>query len=250
MKLYVISLPDADERRERASTQLADAGLSFEFFDALRGEQALESGYFDRCDEEEWLLNTGHPMCLGEVGCFASHRSVWQKCVDLGEPVMIMEDDFKLLPDFAGAVRQVAENIEEYGFIRLQTETRARKHRVGARGDFTLWRYTRVPHSCMCNTMTPEVAQSLVDQTREIYEPVDVFIKKFWAHGHTIYGLTPYTVTESRLSQDTCILHREKVPKGFARSTRRFLRKCGWEVNRIRAARRMTHSDAPGIASS
>ena len=237
MKIFVISLPDAAERRERASRQLGELGLDFEFFDAMRGEQVLADEYFEHCDEEEWLLNTGHEMSLGEVGCFASHRSMWQKCVDLGEPLMIMEDDFQLLPGFAGAVQQVAENISECGFIRLQSETRAKKQSVATLGEYELWRYTKVPHSCMCNSMTPEVAQSLIEQTRAIYEPVDVFIKKFWEHGQPIYGITPYTVTESTLSQQTYIHHREKVPKGIRRSTQRFLRKCGWEVKRIRAAR-------------
>jgi glycosyl transferase family 25 len=226
LKIFVISLPDAAERRERAARQLGELGLASE-------------GYFEHCDEEEWLLNTGHPMSLGEVGCFASHRSMWQKCVDLGEPIMIMEDDFMLLPGFAGAVDKVAENISECGFIRLQTETRARKQRVAARGDYTLWRYTKVPHSCMCNSMTPEVAQNLVEQTKAIYEPVDVFIKKFWEHGQPIYGLTPYAATESNLSKQTYILHREKVRKGIRRSTKRFLRKCGWELKRIRASRQI-----------
>ena len=239
MKIFVISLPDAVERRERVARQLGELGLAFEFFDAMRGEQVIAERYFERCDEEEWLLNTGHPMSLGEVGCFASHRSMWQKCIELDEPLMIMEDDFQLLPGFAGAVEKVAENISDCGFIRLQTETRARKQRVAVLGDYTLWRYTKVPHSCMCNSMTPAVARNLVEQTRAIYEPVDVFIKKFWVHGQPIYGLTPYSVTESTLSQQTYILHREKVPKGLGRSTRRFLRKCGWEVKRIRAARRM-----------
>ena len=239
LKIFVISLPDAVERRERAARQLGELGFAFELFDALRGEQVIADSYFERCDEEEWLLNTGHLMSLGEVGCFASHRSLWQRCIELGEPLMTMEDDFQLLPGFAGAVEKVAENISEYGFIRLQTETRARKQRVATKGEYTLWRYTKVPHSTMCNSVTPEVAQNLVEQTRAIYEPVDVFIKKFWEHGQPIYGLTPYTVTESALSQQPYILHREKVPKGFGRSTRRFLRKCSWEVKRIRAARRM-----------
>jgi glycosyl transferase family 25 len=239
LKIFVISLPDAVERRERAAEQLGELGLSFEFFDAMRGEQVMSEGYFERCDEEEWLLNTGHPMSPGEVGCFASHRSMWQKCVELGEPLMIMEDDFQLLPGFAGAVEQVSEIISDCGFIRLQSETRAKKQRVAAKGDFTLWRYTKVPHSTMCYSVTPEVAQRLVEQTRAIYDPVDVFFKKFWVHGQPIYCLTPYAVTESTLSQQTYIHHREKVPKGLGRSTRRFLRKCGWEVKRIRAARQM-----------
>lgn len=31
----------------------------------------------------------------GVVGCFYSHYSLWQKCVELGEPIMIFEDDVK-----------------------------------------------------------------------------------------------------------------------------------------------------------
>ena len=31
----------------------------------------------------------------GVIGCFYSHYSLWRKCVDLGEPIMIFEDDVK-----------------------------------------------------------------------------------------------------------------------------------------------------------
>jgi GR25 family glycosyltransferase involved in LPS biosynthesis len=31
----------------------------------------------------------------GVVGCFYSHYALWQKCMDLGEPIMIFEDDVK-----------------------------------------------------------------------------------------------------------------------------------------------------------
>lgn len=250
MKLYVISLPEAAERRERAARQLAEAGLRFEFFDALRGEQAMAEGHFERCDNAEWLLNTGREVTPAEIGCFASHRSVWQKCVELGEPVMIMEDDFQLLPGFAGAVQKVARRIEEFGFIRLQDETRARRERVRDYGDYTLWRYTKVPHSAMCNGMTPEVARRFVEMTRVACEPVDVFIKKFWVHGQPIYGLTPYTVTESRLSEKTFIPHRVKARKSPKVATTRFLRKCSWEVQRIRAGRQNQKEEKPGSLSA
>ena len=237
MKLYVISLPDAGERRERAAIQLADAGMTFEFFDALCGEQAMAEGHFDRCDVDDWLLNTGRDVTPAEIGCFASHRSMWQKCVELGEPIMVMEDDFQLLPGFADAVTQVAGLIEDFGFIRLQDEKRARKERVAARGAYTVWRYTKAPHSCMCNAITPSVAEQFVEMTRVVREPVDVFVKKFWQHGQPIYGLTPYTVTESSLSPKSCIPDRDKAHKNLKVRSTRFLRKCGWEVQRIRASR-------------
>jgi len=246
MKLYVISLPDAEERRERAAIQLADAGIDFEFFDALRGEQALGQGHFERCDDDEWLLNTGREVTPAEIGCFASHRSMWQKCVELGRPIMIMEDDFQLMPGFVGAVKQVAGLIGDLGFIRLQNETRARKERVAERGAYTVWRYTKVPHSCMCNAITPSVAVRFLEMSRVACEPVDVFVKKFWEHGQPIYGLTPYTVTESCLSPKSCIPDRDKAHKTLMVRSTRFLRKCSWEVQRIRASRENAKTETPG----
>ena len=250
MKLYVISLPDAEERREQATVQLADAGIPFEFFDAVCGEQAMAERYFERCDDDEWLLNTGREVTLAEIGCFASHRSMWQKCVELDEPIMIMEDDFQLLPDFADVVNQVARNIDEFGFIRLQDEMRARRERVAKQGQFTLWRYTKAPHLTMCNAITPEVAQRFVEMTRVAYEPVDVFLKKFWEHGQPVYGLTPYTVTESRLSRKSCIPDRDKARKCLRVRSTRFLRKCSWEVHRYLASREQAKQETPGSVSA
>jgi hypothetical protein len=36
----------------------------------------------------------------GVIGCFYSHYALWQKCVDLNEPIMIFEDDVKLYREY------------------------------------------------------------------------------------------------------------------------------------------------------
>lgn len=36
----------------------------------------------------------------GVIGCFYSHYSLWQKCVELQEPIMIFEDDVKFYRDW------------------------------------------------------------------------------------------------------------------------------------------------------
>ena len=78
MKIVVISLPQAQQRRDRFQSRAADLGLEFDFFDAvqvlsLNGEQP--------------------PMTLGEMGCFLSHRRVWQDAAISTEPTVIFEDD-------------------------------------------------------------------------------------------------------------------------------------------------------------
>jgi GR25 family glycosyltransferase involved in LPS biosynthesis len=47
---------------------------------------------------ERQLIGENHIGKLsrpGVVGCFYSHYSLWEKCVQLGEPIMIFEDDVK-----------------------------------------------------------------------------------------------------------------------------------------------------------
>jgi glycosyl transferase family 25 len=232
--IFVISLDDATERRQSASRQLDALGLSFEFFDAVRGDEALSGGYVDDSIDYDWILNCGRTPTRGELGCYSSHRALWKKCVELGRPILIMEDDFKLLEDFPAAVEQVEQQIGRYGYLRLQTETRAKHVRVGDAGHFDVRRYTYAPHSLMCYGITPAVAARWVELTSTAREPVDIFVKKFWHHGQPLYGLYPYTVTESALSVATSIRgRREKPRKDFATAARRFMTKVGWAFGRV-----------------
>ena len=233
--IFVISLDDACERRQSASRQLDALGIPFEFFDAVRGDEALSEGHLEDSIDYEWILNCGRPPTKGELGCYASHRALWQRCVELGRPILIMEDDFKLLDDFRGAVGGVSREIDRYGYLRLQTETRARHVHTADADGFEVRRYTYPPHSLMCYAVTPRVAARWVELTRTAREPVDIFVKKFWHHGQPLYGLYPATVTESALSVATSIRgRREKPRKDMKTAIRRFLTKVHWQVDRLK----------------
>jgi hypothetical protein len=93
MPVFVISLCDAAERRKRALEQLDAAGIEFRFFDAVTPREVRESGEFRYIDEEAFLVNTGRHCVPAEIACFASHRRLWQHCVDLDMPIAILEDD-------------------------------------------------------------------------------------------------------------------------------------------------------------
>ena len=45
----------------------------------------------------EWLDKVKMP---GVIGCFYSHLTLWRKCLDLDEPIMIFEDDIKLYRNY------------------------------------------------------------------------------------------------------------------------------------------------------
>ena len=233
MKVFVISLAEADARRRHARGQLRQCGVSFEFFDAIRGDVAIAGRYFNAVDEAEFILNTGRRVSTNEIGCFASHRQLWRLSVGLGEPIVIMEDDFRLLPSFAAALRIADELIGDVGFLRLQTTLRSRESHVTTIGDFELKRFTKPPHGTMCYCVSPRVASRFVELTRSMDAPVDVFTKKYWENGQPMYALTPFTVTESEHAECTCITGRKKTQKKTTVACRRLGRKVRWHVARL-----------------
>lgn len=233
MRLFVINLPEHQDRRLSSEQKLRSLGLSFEFFDATSGETAFRDGVFSAYDDDEFLLNTGREVAMGEIGCFASHRALWSMCCRLNEPIMIMEDDFDLLDGFIDAVRSAEELTAELGFLRLQTDLSARMHPVLSSRRFIVSRFTKAPHSTMCYSISPIVARRFIEASRKFDAPVDVFIRKFWEHRQPLYALKPYTVAPSVMSVDTTIRGRGKNRKKFKIAVRRFLRKGRWHWQRL-----------------
>ena len=234
MRIYVINMREAVERREAARRKLAEAGLAFEFFDAISGEEAIAHRLFDGFAENEFLLNTGRRAVAGEIGCFASHRALWARSAALGEPLMIMEDDFDLMDSFPAAVGVAKTVIRDVGYLRLQFSSNARRRELARYGNFRLSVYTKAPHCTMCYCISPEVARQFVGNTNVMDAPVDVFIKKYWEHGRPLYALTPYPVAASILSTETTVAGREKAHKPLKLAVQRLLRKCGWHLRRSR----------------
>lgn len=226
--IVVISLPAATERRRTVACQLDAAGLTHRVVDAVRGDDAVSRRLIESCDVHRWLVHTGRLPTVGEIGCFASHRLAWQECLLVGRPVLVMEDDFWLLPGFARSIDWVASIASDCGFIRRQSETRARKRLVAVHWEFRLWRYVKAPDSMMCYVIAPRVAKVFLEHTIHICDSVDVFVKRYWHHGQLLYGMTPHTVTESALSSISHIERRTTAKRSFQLCFARLLTKVVW----------------------
>lgn len=232
MDCYVISLPDAGERRSRSEQRLNNAGINFCFFDAYKPRNGYED-FFKSYNEREFQINTGRKVTKGEIGCYASHKALWELCVKRNKPIMIMEDDFFLTDDFSDAYKAAADSVNSYGFIRLQNERRGKSKLVKKIDKFDLVYYTKMPHSLMCYAIAPNIAKKLLVFSKVIDAPVDVMIKKIWVHKQRLYGLSPYTVHDSELSADTTISGRVKHKKSLDIQILRLFRKSIWFIRRL-----------------
>ena len=232
MDIFVISLLSATARRAHAKGQLNNLGLTFSFFDALSPKDGADS-YFKSIDKTDFMVNTGRELTAGEIGCYASHLALWRKCVELQRPIMIMEDDFMLADHFPSAVSATRQLIGDLGYIRLQNERRAKRKRVQSIGDYTVYYYTKMPHSAMCYAITPKVAAAFIEQAKCLNAPIDVMVKKIWQHRQRLYGLSPYPVDDSPHSPLTSITGRTRHRKPLAISATRFCRKISDAFRRV-----------------
>ncbi|MGB5247083.1 MAG: glycosyltransferase family 25 protein [Woeseia sp.] len=231
LPIHMISLAKDTVRRAEACAQLNKQNITFDIFDALNGERG--AALFDSLDDYAFILHTGRRYTQGEIGCFASHKALWQRCVDANRALLVMEDDFLLTPAFSAAVEAAETLIDELGLVRLQDERRGAAQAVMPFGQFQLERYTKTPHCTLCYAISPKIARRLLDLHRVFRAPVDVVMKHVWQFNNPMYCLTPYTVSSSDLSYDSVISGREKCPKTLLTRLRRSWLKTTWQWHRL-----------------
>jgi glycosyl transferase family 25 len=232
MKVLVINLPRSTGRKTHAQSEFAGLDVDFEFFPAIDGQQGAES--FDAFDQRQYLINTGRHASPGEIGCYASHRALWQRCIDLNEPILVMEDDFKLEDNFVAALHSADALISDYGFIRLDVQTRSAETKIRDVGALTLYYYTKMEQCAVAYAINPRVAAALVAGSRVLNAPVDGFMTRPLEHGQSLFGLRPYAVNKN-VSIDAGTIHgRDKAARGFGLKAVRLLTKTGWMISRAR----------------
>lgn len=205
--MHVISLPFSEARRAAIRSKLELAGAPVSFLEGIEGCRGTL--HFERVDREAFRINTGRAPSDGEIGCYASHLSLWQRCVREGAPLVVLEDDATFSPKaFAAALDQVERWIDPYGFVRLQTDGPWRRSKtvlVERSAGFDLLYCARYPYGAAAYAIAPGTARAFVAASRTLRGPVDLFIKRFWAHGQPLFALSPAPVEVGALAAETTI---------------------------------------------
>lgn len=194
MRISVINLERSQDRRAFMEGQLRPLGLDYEFFPAVDASKGQLNGV-SRYDERAALRWLGHPLQPAEVGCFASHYLLWERCADSGQPMMIMEDDVELLDGFRAAVHLADQHIARHRFLRLLALAERRHHLIERLPEpYRIVRYLKGPYGTQCYALSPEGARVLLEHARVWINAVDAYIDQFWAHGLASLAITPFHV--------------------------------------------------------
>lgn len=122
MRIYLISLVNADERRSFQARQLGKLQLPFEVFNAVTVHELGNQDPGVAVDQWE------RPLMPTEVACFFSHYSLWKRIAQNTTPALVLEDDAIISDQLPALINQVKhlKNIDH-----LCLETRLRKKLLG-----------------------------------------------------------------------------------------------------------------------
>jgi len=177
MHIFVISLPDADDRRAFVREELGRAGLDFEFVDAVRGKDYYEDpGAYDKAKALRIELRN---LTAGEVGCALSHQKVYRLMAERGLSfAMVMEDDAIVSPDLPEALRLLEPRIRPNDLVQLERcDVFSRSGSEELLGEYKIVRPRMIKLGSMCQSagyvITREAADKILAKNDPVYVPAD-----------------------------------------------------------------------------
>jgi glycosyl transferase, family 25 len=194
MKIFIINMEKSTDRKEFMQKQLNSLELDYSFIEAV----TPDSKNFDkiiRYNNKKRMVRVGAPMSGGEIACFASHYSLWKKCIELDETIIVLEDDVKIRNNFISVVKQLEKSINNYKYIRLHGYFDHKYSVIETLSSTqTIVKCFKPPSGAAAYILTPFAAKRFIGKADEWCEAVDTYMDRFWYHGVECYAVMPYIV--------------------------------------------------------
>lgn len=210
---YVINLAGSNTRWQATSQRLQELGVPFERFEAVDG-RVHPHPLFSRYDDKLREKYRRKPLSGGELGCFASHYKLWEKCVELNKPIVVLEDDLIINPSLKEALKIAEEHIDSLRYIRLAGTYLKPKSfkKVKSLGPFDLADHIRGPAGTLGYVMSPSAASDLIKHASKWFIAVDDYMDHYWWHGVDCYSLMPFPIEVAENDSDIVRVAKEKQP--------------------------------------
>ena len=112
MLYRVISLKRTPERLELFNKN--NPWFEYDLFEAIDGQKINYKKLLGEVIAEEDIFLKA---TAGEIGIILSHKTLWEECVRLNQPMTILEDDAYLIKNFNNLVVKYCNLLENWDFI-------------------------------------------------------------------------------------------------------------------------------------
>ncbi|EPT5889179.1 glycosyltransferase family 25 protein [Campylobacter coli] len=188
MKVFIINLERSLDRKEHMKKQIQKLfeknpslknKLEFIFFKAIDAKNKEHLEFKDHFPWwGSWVL--GRELSDGEKACFASHYKLWQECVKLDEPIIILEDDVEFSDEFLNnGVEYIDELLKsKYEYIRLCYLFDKKFYPLNENYILSFEKLA----GTQGYVLKPSAANKFISKAKFIYTPVDDYMDMFYKH--------------------------------------------------------------------
>ncbi len=199
--VIVVSLASAEARRSAFAARAADTSLAWRFFDACTGPAPGMT-----IDEAAIRRNKGRPMSQGEIGCYASHFSIWQDMIARGvRQAIVLEDDTVVDWAYLEPLARTDLHAQGIDYLRLYAK-RPTWQRV-VQTDFlqhsrSIVELVGLAYGTQGYAITLAGARRLAAHCQNVQRPIDDEMDRSWAHGVPNLLLYPAPILEAAVASD------------------------------------------------
>ena len=194
---FVINLDESVERYQEVLPQLQKFSINAERISGVRGSKLSEHEFSQAYDEVANKKYFRRGLTVGEVGCYLSHRKIWQRMVDENiEFALVLEDDI-VINDNLVECQQHVEALIKYDIVKLADDRNCPPAESKALDQqHTLVSYTNIPNCTTGYFISLAGAKKFLVRER-IYRPVDIDMQHCYELGVSVVGVTPYPLDKN-----------------------------------------------------
>ena len=215
MKIFVINLERSKDRKAHMQEKLSllekdplfkELSLSYSFFNAIDSKSESFKEYKAMFNPMLCYLWHGRILIDNEIACYASHYSLWEECVRLDEPIIVLEDDIFFEEHFLSALQDMKRT--RFSFVRFFTSARSRDKYI-YKIDNSNYHYSlKNTNGTLGYYITPSAAQVFL--TQKIWDsPVDIYMEHVALHHVANIIYKPFIVGEDSIASHSTIINAD-----------------------------------------
>lgn len=209
--IFVINLEKSHERREFIQEQFnIFPNIEYQFFKAVNGKENPDYPLFQRYNENVRFKRKGNTMNLSQLGCWASHYHLWEKCIELEHGIIVLEDDAIIHSNFTYVYQFINSAANTFEFFWLSPPAPRVRNQQGKTvlnipdKNCKIERFYKGWGNTTGYFITPQAAKKLLNFAKEWIYEVDITMERYWENKLDFLAITPFCV-EPDLSKESNI---------------------------------------------
>ncbi|XPF93473.1 glycosyltransferase family 25 protein [Colwellia sp. RE-S-Sl-9] len=193
--IFVINLDRSLDRLKSSESQLKDCGFKFERISAVDGKELvsdeIQKHYCKKKNNKEYHKE----LTRGEIGCYLSHRKVWQKIVDDKiEYAIILEDDFAIEGNINKTISTLNRIDFEWDYIKLATYKKRTRNIAFSQpiNNMHLVLFNKAMAGTCAQAVSYSGAKKLLLNSAQFGRPIDIDLQYWWEKNIELFALLPY----------------------------------------------------------